>query len=210
MTTRALHPDQFGDPSTIPPEYGTQAIPEGMVRFHHYTRSPEQLRSIRETGLREEYARESFARGGTEFPQTFATTGTPDADFKHGHYYVEGYANPSQDPDKGQLDIGRGRTAEDLTSRRSTITFHGDVPAHQIIGAHQPWHEHARYIERERGGPEAKPGEDPYATGSMRSGVARGEYDYLEKDPNLSQSYGPAIRSVKITNAATTMLGGKL
>ena len=208
-----------GDPRSIPPEFGTQPVPEGMVRFHHYTGSPESARSIRQQGLLRSHGEASFARGGTESPEVFMTAGHPSSDFKHSHVFVEGYANANTFQQGGQLSIGRwggehgdlGKHIEHMESRRSTITALGDIPASQILGAHEPWHEHARYMATEGiGSPEAKPGQDPYATGSMRSAVARGEHDALGKDPAYARTYGPAIKATKVTNAATVMLGGKL
>jgi len=191
-----------GDPRDIPEKFGTKPVPEGMVRINHYT-STGAIESIRQHGLTRAASEESFARGGTESPQVFATAGHPGS-MLHTHNIVEAYADPSH---SGQLDIGSGREPQSLEERRSTVTFRGDLPSNQILGIHEPWHEHARYMAHEGVGEEADP-KSPYATGSMRSGVARGEYDDLEE--SHASDYGPAIRSVKITNAATVMLGGKL
>jgi hypothetical protein len=216
---RAKGETQFfeGDPRSIPPEFGTQPVPEGSMRFHHYTNSPEAARSIKQQGLLRSYGEASFARGGTESPEVFATAGAPTEDFKRSHVFVEGYANANTFRQGGQLSIGsyggeRGGLEEHIKhteSRRNTITALGDIPASQIIGAHEPWHENARYMATEGVGKQADP-KNPYATGSMRAQVARGEHDSLEKDPAYARTYGPAIKSVKVTNAATVMLGGKL
>jgi hypothetical protein len=199
-----------GDPRSIPPEFGTQPVPAGHVRFHHYTKDPANLPSIREHGLQRSRAAQDYE------PYVFMTAGAPSEDFKHGHVFVEGHASANTFQQGGQLDIGRwggehgdlGKHIEHMESRRNTITALGDIPASQIIGAHEPWHEHARYMAREGIGERTNP-KDPYATGSMRSQIARGEYEYLH-EKQFAKTYGPALKSVKVTNAATVMLGGKL
>lgn len=194
-----------GDPSAIPPEFGTRPIPHGMVRINHYT-SPEAVESIKATGLKQAANRDKV--GDESF--VFATAGHP-GDLLHRAPVVEAYADASRKG--GQLDIGENWRESDpvehatsLEARRSTVTLRGDLPASQIIGIHEPWHEHARYLAHEDVGSEADP-KNPYATGSLRSQVARGEHDDL---PKYDRSYGPALNSVRITNAATVMLGGKL
>ena len=205
-----------GDPRSIAPEFGTKPVPAGMVRFHHYTGSPESARSIQQHGLLRSYGEESFARRTTESPDVFATAGAPSEDFKRSQVFVEGFADPKRG---GQLDIGENYLDRDpmehvahMEARRSTITARGDIPASQIIGVHEPWHEAARYMAREGiGSREAAPGQDPYAMGSVRSQVQRGEHDWMEHDTGpTGRVYGPAIKATKITNAATVMLGGKL
>jgi hypothetical protein len=224
MAKHVINKSQFqetgafeGDPRSIPPEFGSQPVPAGHVRFHHYTSSPESARSIKQSGLLRSYGEESFARGGTESPEVFATAGHPSEDFKRQNVFVEGYANANTFRQGGQLGIGsyggeRGGIEEHvkrMEKGRSTITALGDIPSHQILAAHEPWHEHARYMAREGVGSRVDP-KNPYATGSIRSQVARGEHESLLHDQQFSKTYGPAIKSVKITNAATVMLGGKL
>ena len=188
----------------VPPEYGSQPIPEGMVRFHHYTQRAENLPSIVSQGLLERHAQESFARGGTESPQTFATSGEPSADFKRSHHFVEGWADPSRKTaagEFGQLDVGenwRGTDpvehAADLASRRNTITFRGDIPANQIIGAHEPWHETFRYLQNEP---------------QMERGVMAGDYDTKKwSSPDLNLQKALDVTSMAL--AAKVMVGGKL
>ena len=185
----------------IPPEYGSQPIPEGMVRFHHYTQSPENLPSIMSQGLLERHAQESYARGGTESPETFATSGAPSTDFKRSHNFVEGWANPARG---GQLNIGENwrdtdpaEYAADLESRRNTITFRGDVPANQIIGAHEPWHDTFRYLQGEP---------------QMERGIVAGDYDtrdWASQGPD-TRNLQRAVDTTKLALSAKVMVGGKL
>lgn len=199
-----------GDPRDIPAEFGTQPIPEGMVRINHYT-TVGAVEDIKQQGLLRSKGEEAFARGGTESPQVFATAGHPGSLLHTGAPIVEAYADPSRG---GQLDVGehygQGGSLQEhikhMEANRSTVTFRGDLPPNQILGVHEPWHARARYIAHEGLGRESNPA-DPYATGSLRAQVARGEHDDLhEVDPD----YGPAVKAVKVMNAATVMLGGKL
>lgn len=132
------HSSQFE--GAIPPEYGTTPVPEGAVRFNHYTH-PDAVAGIREHGILRKKSEERFAVMGTESPQIFANAGRADKDLLYGRPVVEGWAHPDE-----HLDIGRGRTAESLEARHSTITFHRDVPREQILHIHEPWHMHARTI----------------------------------------------------------------
>jgi len=202
-----------GDPASIPPAPGTAPVPPGMVRFNHYT-SDEAIPGIREHGLQRSYSEEKYAHGGTESPQIFATAGAPSANLLQARPVVEGWANPAR-PQRGEydrpgtMDVGenwRGDPPEEhakyLEERKSVITFHNDVPANQILAIHEPWHESARYFQKDAGGRNF----NGKQFASARSDVARGEHDNLSDDPN----YGPALHATKVTNAATVMLGGKL
>jgi hypothetical protein len=167
-----LNPHQF------PPEFGTTPVPEGTVRFNHYTH-PDAVESIAEKGLQRKHSEERFARGGTESPQVFATAGRPREDMKYTHTLVEGYAHPEQ------LDIGSNYLGKDpvehakrLEGYGSVLTFHGDVPPEQITAIHQPWHAHARYILN-----------DPRMVEEVKAGV----HDDLLDHPD----YAPAIEHVK-------------
>lgn len=186
--------DQFGNPADVPPDYGSTPIPPGMVRFNHYTRSEEAARSIQRNGLLRSKSEESFARGGTESPQVFATAGTPTDDFKRSNVYVEGYANPARG---GQLDVGENwqgfdpaEHAQRLASHRSVITAKGDIPSSQILHVHEPWHETYRYVQRDPG---------------MEHGVMHGDYD-VTGDTQADK----AIATTKTALAAKVMLGGSL
>jgi hypothetical protein len=192
--------DQFKDfasPADVPPEFGTTSIPAGMMRFHHYTGTPETARSIKQSGLLRSHSEASFARGGTESPDVFATAGSPNDNFKRSHVFVEGYANPSRGAD---LDIGENWRDADLAEhianvegRRNTITARGDIPAGQILHVHEPWHETFRSLS-ERPGPH-----------SQEKSIMAGDYD-RGYDPETNK----AISATKIALAAKVMLGGQL
>jgi hypothetical protein len=184
------------EPPNIPPEFGTTPIPEGTVRFNHFTWGAERAQSIREQGILRSHSEEAYARGGTESPQVFATAGHPGEMPNRGErHFIEGYARPEQ------LDIGApyaashlseeqlGEHMRGLEQRKSVITFHGDVPKEQILAVHEPWHQTYHYLNR-----------DP----SMEANVMAGEYDDIE--PELDE----AMKPIKVGLAAKVMLGGKL
>jgi hypothetical protein len=202
--SKLQHARFVGDPASIPPEFGTQPIPGGMVRINHYTR-PEAIESIKATGLKQSANRDHV--GDESF--VFATAGRPGNDLLDNAPVVEGYADPERG---GQLDIGENylrRPAEEHVARleqnKSTVTLRGDLPPSQILAVHEPWHQRARYMATADLDRPEDP-DKPFASGSVRKAVARGEHDDLGDTPD----YGPALKAVKIQNAATVMLGGKL
>jgi hypothetical protein len=146
MSHRALNSEQFED--HIPPEPGSQPVPEGHVRLFHYT-STEALPSIREKGLSTQHA-----RGHTygEPSVVWAAAGMPKEGSFHSHNYVEFHADPSRGRD---LDIGehygQGGSVQEhvahLESHQSHVTMRGDVPPSRIMAVHEPWHSHVRYLE---------------------------------------------------------------
>jgi len=196
---------QFGnglpriDPG-VPPESGSQPIPPGTMRFQHYTWG-RNVPGIEAEGLKRSYSEEKFSHGGTESPQVFATAGPPSQrdlqDIGGGDkHLVEGYAHANQ------LDIGSpwghhkmneeqlGAHAREVEGRRSTITFHGDVPREQILAIHAPWHGTARYLA---------------SAPDMERGVMAGDYDYADDDTTTK-----ALNVTKMGLAAKVMVGGKL
>jgi hypothetical protein len=186
MTGRHLSRRQFN----VPPEFGTTPIPEGMVRFNHYT-DPGAVEGIQKHGLLRSKGEESFARGGTESPQVFMTAGHPK-DLLHSSTVVEGWADPAT-----QLDVGENWRRSDpvehaqyMESRRSTITARGDIPASQIVAVHEPWHQSYRYLM-----------DDP----EHRKEVFQGGYDNLHD----VQDYGPALDAAKVHMIGAMLLGGK-
>lgn len=172
MSHRALNPQQFESP---PPEFGTQPIPEGALRFNHYTH-PDAVPDIQAQGLLRSKSEEAYARGRTESPQVFATAGEPDHDLMYGSPVVEGWARPEQ------LDVGRVHPPEWTEQNRSVITFRGDVPRDQILAVHQPWHNHARYIEN-----------NP----DVLKDTLSGEHDWTIDHPVEGPTVGQAVRYIK-------------
>lgn len=187
---RNLHPTQFGDISEIPPEFGTQPIPEGHVRFNHYTYD-EAVPHIQREGLQLKAAKESYAKGGTEFPATFATAGAPKEELLRSRPVVEFHAHPDTTSLGWPSRTPRTYPAEDIQhweGRRSVATM-GDVPRSAIIAIHQPWHQAFRYLA-----------EDP----SREAGIMAGNYDDVDEDTDK------AVGAMKLALAAKVMLGGKL
>jgi len=164
----SLSHEQFRE---VPPKYGETAVPEGAVRFNHYTH-PDAIAGIKEHGILRSKSEERFARGGTESPQVFATAGKADEDLLHNRPVVEGWAHPHQ------LDIGSNAPAQHLEGRRSVITFRGNVPPDQILHVHEPWHQKARYMTE---------------NADVHEATLAGENDFLLDDPH----YGPAIQHIK-------------
>lgn len=185
----ALNPRQFQD--IPPPEFGTQPIPEGHLRLNHYT-TEEGAEGIRQHGLVHQFAVDSFARGGTEYPQNFATAGRPSDDMMRRNPIVELHADPVKDLDTNSLlpvqNTAGNRAA--MEKRNSTVTFHGDLPASNVVAVHQPWHSAFRYLQ---GNP------------NMEHSIMHGEYDDTG-DPDTDR----AVRATKVMLAAKVMAGGQL
>lgn len=182
----------------IPPAPGTQPVPEGTMRFSHYTWG-RHTPGIQAEGLKRSHSEEKFKHGGTESPQVFASAGAPSArdlqDTAGGDkHYVEGYAHINQ------LDIGGHYNARNMSpeqlgehvkryeENRSTITFHGDVPPEQIQAIHAPWHGTARYLGKE----------------NMERSVVAGDYEGIDEGTDK------ALNVAKMAAAAKVMVGGKL
>jgi hypothetical protein len=148
MSHRALNTEQFED--HLPPEPGSQPIPEGHVRLWHYTEE-QNLPSIRQHGLLQ-----SKALGHTyKEPSVVWAAAHEKEPAKLGLYerpYVEFHADPGHGRD---LDIGEDylqHGAEHLKHMygyQSHVTMRGDVPTSRILGIHEPWHAHVRYLERD-------------------------------------------------------------
>jgi hypothetical protein len=139
MSHRALSPEQFGN---IPPEPGSQPIPEGHVRIFHQT-WPRHVESIREQGLRRD-----LSSASSESPVVFGSAGTPDYDMTN-RPHVEFHADPTTELDIGSHVRGTdpAEHVRQLEKRRSTVTMQGDVPPSSIVAIHEPWHAHVREIE---------------------------------------------------------------
>jgi hypothetical protein len=170
------------------------------MRFQHYTWG-RSVPGIEAEGLKRSISEEKFKHGGTESPQVFATAGAPSErdlmDTVGGDkHYVEGWAKPDQ------LDIGSpwgggknlsaeqmGEHIRGVEGRRSTITFHGDVPREQILAVHAPWHHTARYFAN-----------DP----RMERSIMAGDYE------GIDESTDRALNVSKMALAAKVMVGGKL
>lgn len=183
---------QFDNVLGVPERFGTQPIPEGHVRVNHYT-TEDAIPSIREHGLLVSKAQESFARGGTEFPSTFATAGMPAKALVRMRPVVEAHI-PVTDLDIGGVG-GRpvvatkhlDQQARDLENYQSTVTTNVDVPAENIIAVHEPWHETFRYMQ-----------DNP----QMEQDIMSGFYDDAG-----GTSESRAINATKVALAAKVMLG---
>lgn len=184
--------DPYGDLRSIPAPFGTTPVPEGHVRVNHYT-SPESMEGIRSRGISMDRARESFSRGGTEFPSIFANAGNPSEDLLRRAPVIEAHV-PVSNLDTGSM-FGRptveqqAEHARGLESRQSTVTTNVDVPKENIVAIHEPWHSTFRYLQNE-----------PRTEARVMSGL----YDDIDEDHNR------AVNATKLALASKVLLGGKL
>lgn len=148
MSHRALNSEQFED--HLPPEPGSQAIPESHVRLWHYTEES-NLPSIRKQGLLQSKARgESY--GEPSVVWAAAHEKQPERSGLYERPYVEFHADPARGR---ELDIGehygQGGSLQEhiqhMYRTRSHVTMRSDVPTSRILGVHEPWHAHVRYLE---------------------------------------------------------------
>lgn len=186
-----LNPHQF-DFTSVPPEFGTTPIPEGHVRFNHYTR-PENVAGIKKHGLKNSKATKDYE------PWTFMTAGDGSKLIKEGHTVVEGHVNADTQRNGGQLNIGEywGRPNESLSEHterleksRSVLTSSQDIPSSQILAVHEPWHQKFRYL----------------GNSNMEADIMRGDYDHAHEYPE----YDKPLQMQKAVLAAKVMLGGHL
>lgn len=171
----------------MPPEFGSQEIPEGHVRFNHYT-SDEAVPHIAREGLRLRAAEESFSKGTTEYPATFATAGVPSEHLLRSRPVVEFHMNPQETSLAWPGSRVSKEDVEHWHSRGSVATM-GDVPKSNILGIHQPWHQSFRYLKN-----------NP----SMEASVMAGNYDDVDEDTDK------AVAATKIALTSKLLLGGKI
>jgi hypothetical protein len=144
VSHRALNKEQFED--HLPPEPGSQPIPAGHVRLWHFTEE-QNLPSIREHGLLQRKAL-GHTYGEPSMVWAAAHEKQPERQALYERPYVEFHAHPYH-----ELDVGRSyqehdpETIKHMYGYRSHVTMRGDVPTSRILGVHEPWHAHVRYVE---------------------------------------------------------------
>jgi hypothetical protein len=104
---------------SLPPEPGTAPVKEGYVRLYHQT-GPENFESIKETGINIEHAK------GIEGPRAVYAGETPFYGKADSRYTIE-FQVPKEDWD-------------------APFVLR-DVKPEDFLGAHEPWHKQARYLE---------------------------------------------------------------
>jgi hypothetical protein len=127
----------------------------------------------------------------------WAAAGVPKSESFHSKAYVEFHAHPQHDLDIGAMygGFGHGRErpedreavkqhAQHLESYQSHVTMRGDVPPSRIVGIHEPWHAHVRYLE------ESPSTRQSYTTGDFK--------DYDTGDPETDR----ALTYVRAKHAA--------
>jgi len=108
---------------TIPLERGTSKVKEGYVRVYHQT-SPENIESIRKTGLLVEKSRASSESRGVSVADT--------------PFYGN---NPNLVTIELQIPAG-------IKAQSQGLALQQDIPAGDILAIHEPWHEKVRYIQQ--------------------------------------------------------------
>lgn len=108
---------------TIPPERGTSKLKQGYVRVYHQT-SPENIESIRRTGLLVEKSRPSSESRGVSVADT--------------PFYGN---NPNLVTIELQIPAG-------IRAQSQGLALQQDIPAGDILAIHEPWHEKVRYIQK--------------------------------------------------------------
>lgn len=141
----------------LPPRPGTAPIPPGSVRLYHQTRE-DMLGAIKHNGIELSKAK------GIEGPRAIY------ADEKGF------YGNPTERPTV-EFAVPKERWDAPFV-RADSVLDQGKVAPKDIIAVHYPWHEHARYIEK-----------NP----KLIREVVAGEHDNLLND----KTYGKALRFIK-------------
>lgn len=133
----------------VPPEPGSQPIPENHVRLWHYTRANPD--TIRREGILMKHAKgetygepnQIWAAAGERMPETQQNM-------------VEFHANPATDLDIGrnwQRPEAQAKHIEHLHGAKSHVTMYNDVPPSRILAVHEPWHRTYRYLMHEKQDP---------------------------------------------------------
>ena len=179
-------------PDELPPDPGTQPIPEGHVRLWHYTPN-ENVPSIREHGLQRKYAQGDAMNGDLSDPSAgmWASTKRPDElldSHDSAKSVVEFHAHPreisgnAESPWQAERKREPGQAWEDReydpakladwASGYHHVIMHGDVHPSQILAIHEPWHAAARYLRSD----------DPTLKSYqwIRDDYAKGGNDHLE------------------------------
>ena len=171
------------DDERLPPDPGTAPVPQGHVRLWHYTPLA-NVPSIREKGLRREYARGDAGNGDLTDPSAgmWASTNPPDhLNHSEGHAgVVEFHAHPDEISGNAEspwraLNKDRSYDPEKLrewNSGHHHVIMRGSVPPENILAIHEPWHHAARYM---------RDGDPTLASYQwVKDDYARGGNDHLE------------------------------
>ena len=146
---------KFADAPVIPPAPGTAPIPEGTMRFFHYT-SPEALPSIQQQGLLYDKGRGDSGTGVNEPSKgVWASSECPPRDTFQNRPVVEYWAHPEQLSYNAEHYWDRD-PVQWASSGRHHVIMKGDVPPEQFAAVHEPWHQHYRYLMENYPTPDAK------------------------------------------------------
>ena len=107
----------------VPAERGTSKVKDGYVRVYHQT-SPENIESIRKTGLLVEKSRPSSESRGVS---------VSDTPF---------YGN---NPNLVTIEL---QIPKEVKAKSQGLALQQDIPASDILAIHEPWHDKVRYIEQ--------------------------------------------------------------
>ena len=176
----------------VPVEPGTAPIPEGHIRFFHYSNirgdQPgnidwETIVHNRAVSLRDNGIKMTGARGEQygEPNQIWASRKAPESIEK---IYVE-FSLPHDDPRIGGTIRRREGSIEEIQNATTDATFTGDIKPDEIVAVHEPWHEHARYLIEKEGGLDR---------------VGKGEFDHFltRRSPDEVNYLAATVRRAKM------------
>jgi hypothetical protein len=119
-----IDPNARYQPAEIPEGLGTSKVKDGYVRMYHQT-TPENIQSIVKNGLLVSKTRASSeSRGVSIADSPFYGTNNPN------------------------LVTIEVQVPRDKLKQANGSALQSDIPASDIIAVHEPWHENARYIEK--------------------------------------------------------------
>lgn len=145
---RAVHEAAAQHPDELPPDPGTQPIPEGHIRLWHYT-PLHNVPSIREHGLQRQFARGDSGTGDLSEPSAgvWASTKRPDDilnNHEGGFGVVEYHAHPGELSPNAETPWHSD--PQEWAKGYHHVIMQGDVHPRSIVAIHEPWHGAARYM----------------------------------------------------------------
>ena len=123
------------------PKPGTTPIPDGTMRLWHYTH-PDNLPAIGQQGLLYDKGRGDSGTGIDEPSKgVWASTQMPKDDLFRNKGVVEYYAHPEQLSYNAEHYWHQDPLEWANQNYPHHVIMNGDVPANQIVGLHEPWHQ---------------------------------------------------------------------
>ena len=180
----------------LPPDVGEAPIPDDHIRLFHHTSSIEALHSIKQEGIDANRARGDGGWGWGNEPSAGVWASTRPPKNLNNMAVVEFHAHPDEISGNAESpwhpEHKKDPRAWAEGGERHVI-MKGSVSPDQIVGAHEPWHHRARFLENEPAYRPRGEGKDAFVSGSGIEQVLGGDHDSLLDDPE----YGPAIKYIK-------------